>query len=252
MDNSLIMRYKITVQYIGTAYSGWQSQKNGVSVQDVLQDALSRVFGEPIKVTGSGRTDEGVHALAQVAHFDTTKEIRPYNLCRGVNVFLPSDIAVTDASVVSDEFNARKSAKQKTYVYKMYVSPIRMPFLDIDHKQIFKQPDIAAMQKGAAFIEGKHDFKCFMSTGSNQKTTVREVYSCTVTQSRNQIFITVTGNAFLYNMVRTIAGTLLFVGTGKLQPTDVKDIIESGDRHKAGKTLSPNGLTLLSVEYTEK
>jgi tRNA pseudouridine38-40 synthase len=242
-------RYAIKIEYIGTAYSGWQCQKNGISVQETLEKALSQVFSQNIKITGSGRTDVGVHAKGQVAHFDAEKEIKSYNLIRGVNVFLPNDIAVTEAKTVDDNFDARKSAVNKTYVYKMYISSFRSPFLDIDHKQIYKQPDITAMQKAAKYIEGKHDFKCFMSTGSNFKTTVREIYSCTVTQQGNEIYITVNGNAFLYNMVRTIAGTLLFVGMGKIPPESIPKIIESGNRALCGKTLSANGLTLMDVKY---
>ncbi len=242
-------RYAIKIQYIGTAYSGWQCQKNGVSVQDTLEKALSQVFNEDIKVTGSGRTDVGVHAKGQVAHFDAAKEIKSFNLIRGVNVFLPKDIAVIEAKTVPSNFNARKSAINKTYIYKMYISSFRHPFLDIDHKQIYKQPDVLAMQKAAKLLEGKQDFACFMSTGSFVKSTVREIYSCTVIQQDNEIFIIVKGNAFLYNMVRAIAGTLLFVGMGKISPDDIPKIIASGNRALCGKTLSANGLTLMDVQY---
>lgn len=243
------MRYAITIQYIGAAYCGWQSQKNGVSIQDTVEAALSKVFNHPVRVTASGRTDEGVNALGQVAHFDSDREIKPYNLCRGANVFLPKDVAIVDAKIVSDDFNARKSAKRKTYVYKMYVSYFRNPTLDIDHKQIFRQPDITLMRRAAKYIEGKHDFRCFMSTGSNQKTTVREVYDCSVTQEDNIITVSVTGNAFLYNMVRAITGTLLFVGYGKINADDIPKIISGGVRQSAGKTMPPNGLTLFRVDY---
>lgn len=243
------MRYAITIQYIGAAYNGWQSQQNGVGVQDVVESALAKVFNHPVRVTASGRTDEGVNALGQVAHFDSDREIRPYNLCRGANVFLPKDVSIVDAKVVSDDFNARKSAKRKTYVYKMYVSCFRNPLWDIDHKQIFKQPDVASMRRAAAYIEGKHDFRCFMSTGSNQKTTVREVYECSVTQVGKEIVVSVSGNAFLYNMVRAIAGTLLFVGYGRIDADDIPRIITEGERGNAGKTMPPNGLTLLKVDY---
>ena len=242
-------RYCIKIEYLGANYSGWQSQKNGIAVQDVVERALEKVFGHSVRLTASGRTDEGVNALGQVAHFDSPKTLRPYNLCRGTNVFLPKDVAVVDAKIVSEDFNARKSAKRKTYLYKMSISPFRHPLLDLTHKQIYKQPDIKAMQRASELIEGKHDFKCFMSTGSNAKTTVREIYSCRVTQEENIIYIFVTGNALLYNMVRAIAGTLLFVGMGKISPEEIPQILLSGKRSNAGKTMSPNGLTLVSVEY---
>ena len=244
-------RYCIKIEYLGANYSGWQSQKNGVAIQDVVESALEKVFDHPVKLTASGRTDEGVNALCQVAHFDSPKNIRPYNLCRGANVFLPKDISVVDAKIVSNDFNARKSAIKKTYVYKMYISPYRHPLLDVNHKQIFKQPNIEAMQKASKYIEGKQDFKCFMSTGSNAQTTVREVYECKVEQKDNLIYISVTGNAFLYNMVRAIAGTLLFVGMGKILPDDIPKLIKEGKRSNLGKTMSPNGLTLANVVYDE-
>lgn len=244
-------RYAIKIEYLGANYSGWQSQLNGVTVQDVVEDALQKVLDHPVKITASGRTDEGVNATGQVAHFDTPKTIRPYNLCRGVNVFLPPDIAVVEAKRVSENFHARNSAIRKTYVYKTYVSPFRHPLLDVNHKQIFKQPNLAEMQRASKFIEGKKDFRCFMSTGSNAKTTVREVYQCQVTQEDNRIYISVTGNAFLYNMVRAIAGTLLFVGMGKISADDLPKLISEGKRCNLGKTMSPHGLTLESVEYEE-
>jgi len=244
-------RYAIKIEYLGAKYSGWQSQINGVAIQDVVESALEKVLDHPVKITASGRTDEGVNATGQVAHFDTPKTIRPYNLCRGVNVFLPSDISVVEAKQVSENFNARKSAIRKTYVYKMYISPFRSPLLDVNHKQIYKQPNLAEMQRAGKFIEGKKDFRCFMSTGSNAKTTVREVYECKVEQVENKIYISVTGNAFLYNMVRAIAGTLLFVGMGRISADDVPELIRKGERCNLGKTMSPHGLTLQSVEYDE-
>lgn len=249
MDDVLTRRVKIGIQYIGTNYCGWQTQKNALSVQQLVEKALSEVVGHEVRLTASGRTDEGVHARRQVAHFDTTAILRPFNLVQGTNVRLPDDIALLDAEYVDNTFDARKSAKRKTYVYRMYVGSIRQPFLDINHLQIYKQPDIQAMQIAAASMIGKHDFSCFCATGGNAKTHIREIYSCDVNQEGSVIEISVTGNAFLYNMVRIIAGTLLWVGRGRIKAQDIPDIIASKERALCGKTLSPNGLTLENVEY---
>ena len=150
MDDLLTRRVKIGVQYIGTKYCGWQSQKNAVSVQELVEKALGGVLGHEVRLTASGRTDEGVHARRQVAHFDTDVEIKPFNLILGANVRLPDDIAVVDAEYTDNSFDARRDAKRKTYVYRMYVDSVRRPFLDVNHLQIYRQPDLSAMNKAAA------------------------------------------------------------------------------------------------------
>ena len=149
MDDLLTRRVKIGVQYIGTKYCGWQSQKNAVSVQELVEKALGGVLGHEVRLTASGRTDEGVHARRQVAHFDTDVEIKPFNLILGANVRLPDDIAVVDAEYTDNSFDARRDAKRKTYVYRMYVDSVRRPFLDVNHLQIYKQPDLSAMNRAA-------------------------------------------------------------------------------------------------------
>lgn len=182
MDDLLTRRVKIGVQYIGTKYCGWQSQKNAVSVQELVEKALGGVLGHEVRLTASGRTDEGVHARRQVAHFDTDVEIKPFNLILGANVRLPDDIAVVDAEYTDNSFDARRDAKRKTYVYRMYVDSVRRPFLDVNHLQIYRQPDLSAMNRAAAALVGRHDFKCFCATGGNAKTFVREIFSCDVRQ----------------------------------------------------------------------
>ena len=189
MDDLLTRRVKIGVQYIGTKYCGWQSQKNAVSVQELVEKALGGVLGHEVRLTASGRTDEGVHARRQVAHFDTDVEIKPFNLILGANVRLPDDIAVVDAEYTDNSFDARRDAKRKTYVYRMYVDSVRRPFLDVNHLQIYRQPDLSAMNKAAAALVGRHDFKCFCATGGNAKTFVREIFSCDVRQEGNIIEI---------------------------------------------------------------
>ena len=218
-------RYKITVSYLGTNYCGWQTQKNGTSVQSVLENAFSKLFGAKTAVTGSGRTDAGVHALGQVAHFDA------------------------ETSIPAENFHARFQAKEKTYVYKLYLSPHLNPLKNATAENICVPLDFAEMEKAARFIEGTHDFRCFEASGSSVKDTVRTVEKVEIIKNGEDVEIRVTGNGFLYNMVRIIAGTLVDVGKGKIAANDVEDIIKSGDRVRAGKTLPAKGLTLYSVKY---
>ncbi|MEG1790968.1 MAG: tRNA pseudouridine(38-40) synthase TruA [Clostridia bacterium] len=239
----------ITVSYLGTNYCGWQAQKNGVGVQSVLEQAFSKLFDKKTTLYGSGRTDAGVHARGQVAHFDADTPIPYDKIPYAVNTLLPSDIRVLDCRQVPDDFHARFSAKRKTYLYSIYCSPHGNPLIDATAEQITAKLNIVSMANAAKALEGKHDFKCFEATGSNVKDTIRTVYSAEVFEDNGQIVISITGNGFLYNMVRIIAGTLVEVGRGKLQVDDIAAIIKSGDRKRAGKTLSAKGLCLLKVEY---
>lgn len=265
----------LIIQYQGTDYAGWQSQTNAAAIQDVLEDALMKILGHKVSLCGSGRTDAGVHAAAQVANFFTDNQISTYKLPLGMNIILPQGISVVSAQEVPDSFNARGSAKSKTYVYRFYVSPARLPLLDTTHAQIYKMPDISAMRVASEFFVGKKDFKNFSSTGSNIRSTVREIFKCGVSLSltafetnllyssgspesgeneneravkTNVITIEVCGSAFLYNMVRIIAGTLLAVGKGLLLPADVESIFYNG-RPKCIKTAPAKGLTLEKVDY---
>ena len=256
------MRYRAVVSYDGTDYVGWQRQLNGVSVQEKMEIALSKIFGTPTACTASGRTDSGVHAEGQVIHFDAETSIPVDKIPYAVNTELPDDISMLYCEQTADDFNARFSAKRKTYKYSLYSSPHRLPTLGRNHTHIISPLNIDDMKKGAEYIVGEHDFKCFEASGSVVKTTVRTVYyiDIKVTEIGSvkggafpsvKVDISVTGNGFLYNMVRIIAGTLVYVGMGKLTPEDVKEIILSKDRTKAGKTLPPEGLTLVSVEYQD-
>lgn len=253
------MRYRAVVSYFGKNYVGWQRQLNGLSVQEVLEKALTAVFGVPMQATASGRTDAGVHAEGQVVHFDADTSIPPEKIPFAVNTELPRDVSMLSCEPVDDSFNARFSAKRKTYCYKIYVSRHRKPMLEANHAHIVYALDVNAMRECAAVIEGEHDFKGFEASGSVIKNTVRTVYKidivATVRAERDgklsdgELEIYVTGNGFLYNMVRIIAGTLVYVGAGKMTREDVEKVLESGDRTLAGKTLPPEGLTLVSVEY---
>ena len=241
-------KIKLTIEYDGTNFCGWQSQKNGLSVQDTIERALGKYFDcEFVRIYAAGRTDNGVHAKGQVAHFTTDKTVNPYKLCLGVNLNLPDSVAVTNAEVVDDDFDARFSAISKTYCYRVYVSPTRRPLLDTTHAQVYKPLDVYAMQAACKLLVGTHDFAAFQKTGSNLKGTVRTVNSFEVTVSSDTICFTVNGNAFLYNQVRIMCGLLVEVGKGKFTLDDVRAMLD-GTRLKF-RTLPARGLTLERVYY---
>lgn len=274
------MRYRAIISYLGTKYVGWQRQINGLSVQEVLENALTKMFRRPTHTVASGRTDAGVHAAGQVVHFDAETTIPADKIPFAVNTLLPDDVSMLACEIVSDDFNARFNAKKKTYCYKLYLSKHRLPLLETTHEQIVVPLDLAAMKECARLIEGTHDFKCFEASGSVIKSTVRTVYgikiettpiaeaSCAYYKENDvlrkdastdknlvervtdcEMLISVTGNGFLYNMVRIIAGTLVYAGMGKIDANEIVNILESGDRKRAGKTLSAKGLHLIKVEY---
>ena len=251
------MRYRAVVSYFGSSYVGWQRQLNGVSVQEKLEDALSEIFGVPTQATASGRTDAGVHAEGQVVHFDAETSIPPEKIPFAVNTALPRDISMLSCEPVDEGFNARFSAKRKTYRYSVYVSRHRKPMEEQTRAHIPVPLALAPMRECARLIEGTHDFRCFEASGSKVKSTVRTVYAVEIVTegerdgvlSEGTLDIYVTGNGFLYNMVRIIAGTLIYAGLGKLTAEDVRRVMESGDRTLAGKTMPPEGLCLMSVEY---
>ena len=243
------MRVFLKIEYDGTDFCGWQIQPNGLSVQKVVEDAVLALTGESVSITGSGRTDSGVHALGQVAHFDTQSAIPPERFAHALNQYLPSSVKVVESFKVEDGLHARFSAKRKTYRYKIYQSKHPRPMLDRYSARVEYDLDLAKMQSACTALVGKHDFIGFSSTGSEVKDTVREIYFATVERVGEEIVFTVCGNGFLYNMVRIMAGTLVAVGVGKIAPSDMEQIILSKDRKKAGATMPPQGLTLVSVEY---
>ena len=243
------MRVFLKIEYDGTDYCGWQIQPNGISVQGVIEDAILALTGERVSVTGSGRTDSGVHALGQVAHFDTQSTIPPERFANALNQYLPNNVKVVESCKVDDGLHARFSAKRKTYRYKIYQSKHPRPMLDRYSARVEYDLDLEKMQLACTALVGKHDFVGFSSTGSEVKDTVREIYSATIEKVGEEIVFTVCGNGFLYNMVRIMAGTLVAVGVGKIAPSDMEQVILSKDRKKAGATMPPQGLTLVSVEY---
>lgn len=244
------MTIKATVCYDGTNFSGWQVQEGKRTVQGEIERAIYELSGEKVRITGSGRTDAGVHAEGQVFSFKTTLKIDEKRLYKAINAYLPEDIRLLNTQKADDDFNARYSAKRKTYEYRFYESETKNPLKERYALNIFGV-DFTAMKECVKLFKGKHDFSAFCSTGSSVKTTERTVYSCSLKQSGEGIVFSVTGNGFLYNMVRIMAGTILYVGEGKIPKENVLRAFETGDRKLLGKTLPPKGLCLKKVEYSE-
>lgn len=243
-------RIKATIQYCGCNYSGFQVQPNAVTVQEVLENALSRVYNAKINVTASGRTDSGVHALGQVIHFDVPITSLPCEkLPFAVAQYLPNDVSIINAEEVDGEFHARYSCKSKTYKYRLICSEYNLPF-EYGRAWICNYHlDIDTMKDAAKCFLGEHDFKTFMASGSSVKSTIRNITRLDICEYGNCIEFVVSANGFLYNMVRIIVGTLVDVGRGRIDVSDIDGIIESRERAKAGKTAPPDGLYLLSAEY---
>jgi tRNA pseudouridine38-40 synthase len=244
-------RYLITLEYDGKNYCGWQRQLNGISVQGVVEEKLAALFGGAITLFGSGRTDAGVSALGQTAHFDAETGIPAERIPYALNSMLPQDIAVLSCRIVGGDFHARFHKKKKTYVYKLYVSPTRRPLLDRDRLFLRRALDVAAMKKAAEFMVGTYDCRCYEKVGSASGNPVKTVYSVAVLKSSEGIDIKVVGSGFLYKMVRTMAGTLLYVGQGRLTPDDVSDAVKNCDKTKIGKTLPAEFLCLTKTEYLD-
>ena len=244
------MRVKLLISYDGTNYSGWQVQPNALSVQEKIEDALFSVTGEKIKVIGSGRTDKGVHADGQVAHFEIEKENIPAEkFYRALNVYLPEDIKVLSSEKVDEKFNARRSAKSKTYSYYTYFSKVEKPLKERYYFRLDNKPDIEKMKKVASLMVGEHDFKCMCASGSGAKTTVRTVYEINIKENGEDIIFSFTGNGFLYNMVRIMVGILLDIGLNRFTEKDVEEMFITGKRKFSIKTLPAKALRLIKVEY---
>ncbi|MDE5654818.1 MAG: tRNA pseudouridine(38-40) synthase TruA [Clostridia bacterium] len=242
-------RYKLTVCYDGSDYYGFQRQNGLPTVQQKLEEALSTRFQQPISVHPSGRTDAGVHAIAQVVHFDVDSEIKTSSFGYSINTLLPKDIAVTLCEKVSQDFHAQFGAKRKTYLYKICLCKIHSPLKRKYFHICFYDLDIAKMQDACKYFVGEHDFRAFMLANDEKENTVRTIYNLSVEKFDDEIHIRVTGNGFLHNMVRIIAGTLVDVGRGRISPQDIEKIIASKRHVGTGKTLDSQGLYLESVEY---
>ena len=251
------MNIALKIAYDGTNLSGWQIQTNGRTAQGEIERALESAFGAWARVTGSGRTDAGVHAAGQVCNFALADGIKisPERIADALNTFLPPDIRILESAAAPEEFDACRSAKKKTYRYSVYFSRRENPLLERYAVRVGESPDFARLRACADLLEGEHDFAAFSSTGSSVKTTVRTVHSVEVSPYANEITgtlcadIDVCGSGFLYNMVRIMAGALLDCGAGKLPLSAVEKALCTGERDLLGKTMPAKGLTLLSVEY---
>jgi tRNA pseudouridine38-40 synthase len=242
----------LTVAYDGTNYCGWQRQTNGTAVQETLENAVSSAIGLEVSLTGASRTDSGVHAMGQRACFSIDNDqlrIPLGKLALVINQFLPGDIRVLAAVEACEGFHPAYAAKRKTYEYVIENRAHHSPKQRLYSYHVPAKLDLGAMRRAAASIIGEHDFSAFRSANGYAKTAVRTVYSLELIRDEKLITLRISGNGFLYNMVRIIAGTLIDVGTGKIPPESVGAIIASRDRTKAGITVPPQGLTLMSVEY---
>ncbi|WMJ90564.1 tRNA pseudouridine(38-40) synthase TruA [Anaerocolumna sp. MB42-C2] len=251
---------KLILEYDGSGYAGWQRLNNTTgkkSVQNVLEDCISGYLGEDIKVIGSGRTDAGVHALGQVANFYSTSGISAEEMKNTINTLLPEDIKVIDLKEADREFHSRYSARAKTYEYRISQGDVKPVFTRKYTLHVPENLDMDSMQKAAAYLTGTFDFKAFSTDRGDGKSTIRTIESIRIYRVKNARFkksteevrIAITGDGFLYNMVRIITGTLIEVGLGKRKAYDIMDILKGKDRQLAGKTVSSVGLFLLEVRY---
>lgn len=246
------MRYAMIVEYDGANYSGWQRQKKYSSVQEEIENALERLFNKQITITGSGRTDKGVHAEGQVAHFDVETDLTPFKMKGSLNYFLPDDIQIIEIKKVSDDFHAQYDAISKVYEYRAFVSRIKRPLKRKYYIQIVPPVDIDLIKECAKKIEGEHDFAAFSVFNNQEKqNTIRTVHRLDVLVDGEEVIFQIEGNGFLYKMVRSIVGTLIWIGKGKLPADTIEKMFETGLRELGGKTMLPNGLILKSVEYKE-
>lgn len=244
-------RIALTVSYDGTGYAGWQRQQNATGVQQVLEEALSKLGGETLAVTGASRTDAGVHALGQVVHFDTRSRIPGDKYAYAVNTHLPPDIRVTASREVDPAFHARYGARGKTYRYQIHNSPHASAIYRDQRAHVVPYLDVETMHEAAQAVLGTHDFRAFAASGSEAKTTVRDITRIAVTRDVELVELTVSGRSFLYNMVRILAGTLIYIGIGKLPPEVLTRALASGDRLDLGITAPAHGLTLMEIVYDE-
>lgn len=245
-------RIRLTVAYDGTHYHGWQLQKNGITIESELNRCLQELFGEEIQVTGASRTDSGVHALGNIAVFDTAGRIPAEKVSYALNRRLPEDIRVLGSEEVPPDWHPRRVSSRKTYEYRIYRGAFPLPTKRLYTLFVYRYLDIERMRRAAEYLVGEHDFKSFCQTGAQVESTVRTLYSVQVQEEGPEVVIRVCGNGFLYNMVRIIAGTLMDVGYGKREPEDMSRILALRDRNSAGPTAPAHGLTLIRYEYPEE
>jgi len=252
------MRIALGLQYDGSPYAGWQVQHNQNTVQAELEKAITAFIGEeakgfPVQTITAGRTDAGVHALGQVVHFDTQVEREDFSWVRGVNSFLPGSIVVNWAKVVPEEFSARFSAFERTYIYALYAGPCRSPMIDARAGYVMLPPnqwfDLDAMKEAAQCLIGEHDFTSFRSSECQSKTPVKTMYAIDIISAEPWLYFVIRGNAFLHHMVRNLVGSFLQIGRGKQKPEWMAQLLAAKDRHLAAPTFMPDGLYLSKIAY---
>lgn len=242
-------RLLLTIQYDGTNYHGWQVQKNALTVQEVVQNAIEKVFGERLDVKGCSRTDSGVHANMYCLSLDTDMKINNSNVVQALNGFLPKDVAVKSCTEVSMDFHPRYSVKDKEYLYKINNAEVRDAFLANYTYYYHRKIDTEYLNKEAKAFIGTYDFVGFCSSKTDVEGTVRTVKSFDVWREGDMVYFKVSADGFLYNMVRIMIGTLLFINEGKIKQGELSDVISSKDRKRAGKTAPPQGLYLNKINY---
>lgn len=242
-------RVRLTVAYDGTGYHGWQLQDNGITIESELNRCLSELLGEPVRVIGASRTDAGVHALGNIAVFDTKSRIPPEKISYALNQWLPEDIRIQRSEEVAPDWHPRRCASRKTYEYRIYRGEFPMPVKRLYSYFLYCRLDLERMREAAGFLEGEHDFKSFCQAGSQAESTVRTIYRLQVEEQGADLVIRVCGSGFLYNMVRIIAGTLIEVGQGRREPGSMTAVLEAGNRSAAGATAPAHGLTLVKYEF---
>ena len=246
------MRVALAVEYDGALYCGWQSQANACGVQDFLEAAIKHIAEHVVRIHAAGRTDTGVHGLAQIVHFDT-ETARPESAwVRGVNAFLPASIRVLWANAVSDEFHARFSAQQRRYQYLLINAPVAPAIMATKAGWYHLPLNVAAIQTAIAYLRGEHDFSAFRASECQAKNPVKNLQIATVIQHGEQFIFEFASNAFLQHQVRNMVGALIYVGNGKHAPTLIHDLLAQKDRTLSPPTFSPNGLYLVGVQYDEK
>jgi tRNA pseudouridine38-40 synthase len=246
------MLYKITIAYDGTQYGGWQTQHNSICIQELIEKALSTVLRVPISVHGSGRTDAGVHAIAQVAHFEATTINKPHQALLSFNALLPLDIRILSLQEAPESFHARFSAQSKVYHYYLDINPVRNIFRRRYSYRPLQKIDISRLIKGSSYFVGTHDFFSFAheaQKGSASQNAIRTLYRLDVVEDNDLLRLEFEGNGFLYKMVRNIVGTLLDVAQNRIEPETIPSIIKAKNRSLAGQTAPPHGLFLAKVNY---
>ncbi len=240
---------RLTIEYDGKDFNGWQKQPNKLNIQGEIEKAIEEITGEKVDLIASGRTDAGVHALAQMANFKTNSNLPVEKYPIALNTKLKKSIRIQKAEEVEENFHSRYHCKKKTYRYIINNSKYGSSIYRNLEYFIPNKLNVEKMQEAVRYFEGEHDFKAFKASGTSSKSSVRIIYKTKVEKQGDRIIIELTGNGFLYNMVRIIAGTLIEVGLGKIEPNEIPRIIEKGERSRAGKTLPPQGLYLVKVEY---